>query len=62
MSWLLLQGVLLQIFTPPLGDRPTVFLEIIQRVGCMRPLLDPRGEEVRAKDTSKPVLVQVCIQ
>lgn len=28
------QGVLLQIFTKPLGDRPTLFLEIIQRVGC----------------------------
>ena len=30
------QGVLLQIFTTPLGDRPTVFLEVIQRIGCMR--------------------------
>uniref|UniRef100_K3WDR9 4-hydroxyphenylpyruvate dioxygenase n=1 Tax=Globisporangium ultimum (strain ATCC 200006 / CBS 805.95 / DAOM BR144) TaxID=431595 RepID=K3WDR9_GLOUD len=29
------QGVLLQIFTKPLGDRPTVFFEIIERVGCM---------------------------
>ncbi|KAG9439046.1 hypothetical protein H6P81_019211 [Aristolochia fimbriata] len=29
------QGVLLQIFTKPVGDRPTIFLEIIQRVGCM---------------------------
>lgn len=28
------QGVLLQIFTRPLGDRPTVFIEIIQRL-CM---------------------------
>lgn len=26
------QGVLLQIFTKPLGDRPTVFIEIIQRM------------------------------
>jgi len=31
------QGVLLQIFTKPLGDRPTVFVEVIQRVGCMVP-------------------------
>ena len=30
------QGVLVQIFTKPLGDRPTVFIEIIQRIGCMR--------------------------
>lgn len=30
------QGVLLQIFTKPLGDRPTVFIEIIERVGCLR--------------------------
>ncbi|EFJ35545.1 hypothetical protein SELMODRAFT_165961 [Selaginella moellendorffii] len=29
------QGILLQIFTKPVGDRPTLFLEIIQRVGCM---------------------------
>ena len=28
------QGVLLQIFTKPVGDRPTLFLEIIQRIGC----------------------------
>jgi 4-hydroxyphenylpyruvate dioxygenase len=28
------QGVLLQIFTKPIGDRPTIFLEIIQRIGC----------------------------
>ncbi|KAK9088130.1 hypothetical protein Scep_027212 [Stephania cephalantha] len=29
------QGTLLQIFTKPIGDRPTMFLEIIQRVGCI---------------------------
>ncbi|KAI3990773.1 hypothetical protein MKX01_004046 [Papaver californicum] len=29
------QGVLLQIFTKPVGDRPTILLEIIQRTGCM---------------------------
>jgi 4-hydroxyphenylpyruvate dioxygenase len=28
------QGVLLQVFTKPIGDRPTLFFEIIQRVGC----------------------------
>ena len=37
------QGVLIQVFTRPLGDRPTLFLEIIQRVGCM--VDDPDGEE-----------------
>lgn len=31
------QGVLLQIFTKPIGDRPTAFFEIIQRVGCKNP-------------------------
>jgi len=35
------QGVLLQIFTRPVGDRPTIFLEIIQRV-C------PKEKEMRA--------------
>jgi len=31
------QGILIQVFTRPVGDRPTLFLEIIQRVGCMVP-------------------------
>lgn len=37
------QGTLLQIFTKPVGDRPTIFIEIIQRVGCM--LKDVKGKE-----------------
>lgn len=28
------QGVLLQVFSKPIGDRPTIFVEIIQRIGC----------------------------
>jgi 4-hydroxyphenylpyruvate dioxygenase len=28
------EGILLQLFTKPIGDRPTFFIEIIQRVGC----------------------------
>ncbi|KAL1530858.1 hypothetical protein AB1Y20_001752 [Prymnesium parvum] len=28
------QGILLQIFTKPVGDRSTLFVEIIQRIGC----------------------------
>ncbi|XP_054798014.1 4-hydroxyphenylpyruvate dioxygenase-like [Prosopis cineraria] len=36
------QGTLLQIFTKPVGDRPTIFIEIIQRVGCM--LKDEEGK------------------
>merc|ERR1719498_1980784 len=32
------QGILLQVFTKPIGDRPTLFFEIIQRVGCMNEL------------------------
>lgn len=37
------RGVLLQIFTKPVCDRPTFFLEIIQRVGCP---LDAAGRPV----------------
>ncbi|KAL5571340.1 hypothetical protein UlMin_020937 [Ulmus minor] len=37
------QGTLLQIFTKPVGDRPTIFIEIIQRVGCM--MRDEKGIE-----------------
>ncbi|OIT01325.1 PREDICTED: 4-hydroxyphenylpyruvate dioxygenase [Nicotiana attenuata] len=36
------QGTLLQIFTKPVGDRPTIFIEIIQRIGCM--LKDGKGQ------------------
>jgi 4-hydroxyphenylpyruvate dioxygenase len=40
------QGILLQVFTKPVGDRPTLFLEIIQRIGCMEK--DPgTGREVQ---------------
>ena len=42
------QGVLLQIFTKPISDRPTLFFEIIQRVGCEVPakVTGPSGQEV----------------
>lgn len=36
------QGVLLQVFTKPIGDRPTIFIEIIERIGCM----EKKGEEL----------------
>lgn len=39
------QGILLQIFTKPLGDRATVFFEIIERVGCMTESLAGRLEQ-----------------
>ena len=29
------EGVLIQTFTAPIGDRPTIFIEIMQRIGCM---------------------------
>ncbi|XVE72338.1 hypothetical protein DITRI_Ditri11bG0031700 [Diplodiscus trichospermus] len=37
------RGTLLQIFTKPVGDRPTIFIEIIQRIGCM--LTDEQGKQ-----------------
>ncbi|KAL3754864.1 hypothetical protein ACJRO7_002028 [Eucalyptus globulus] len=37
------QGTLLQIFTMPVGDRPTIFIEIIQRMGCM--FTDDHGKQ-----------------
>jgi hypothetical protein len=33
-----------QIFTGSVGDRPTLFMEIIQRIGCMKPELVATGE------------------
>ena len=41
-----IQGILLQVFTKPVGDRPTLFLEIIQRIGCEYSVKPPDGEEV----------------
>lgn len=54
-----------QIFTKPLSDRPTVFIEIIQRVGCMRPkdaaaaaqqqgVQEPTPEEAPSSSTATP--------
>jgi len=40
------QGVLLQIFTKPIGDRSTLFLEIIQRIGCTK---DPKTNRAIAQ-------------
>ena len=40
------QGVLLQVFTKPIGDRLTLFIEIIQRVGCD---MDEEGNKVVQK-------------
>ncbi|PPD98729.1 hypothetical protein GOBAR_DD04255 [Gossypium barbadense] len=39
------QGTLLQIFTKPVGDRqrPTIFIEIIQRIGCL--VKDEEGKQ-----------------
>lgn len=39
------QGILLQVFTKPLGDRPTVFIEIIQRIGCDKDLSGAKTEQ-----------------
>ena len=41
--------MLLQIFTQPLSDRPTVFLEIIQRIGCTSPVLQADGSPAMDK-------------
>lgn len=38
------QGLLLQIFTKPVSDRSTLFLEIIQRNGCEMEVEDGNGE------------------
>jgi 4-hydroxyphenylpyruvate dioxygenase len=42
------QGILLQIFTKPISDRPTLFFEIIQRLGCevQTKVSSPEGKEV----------------
>ncbi|XP_021774266.1 4-hydroxyphenylpyruvate dioxygenase-like [Chenopodium quinoa] len=29
------EGVIIQTFTKPIGDRLTIFIEVIQRIGCM---------------------------
>jgi len=46
------QGVLVQVFTKPLGDRPTVFIEIIQRIGCERVTVGKDGEPPRTEQAA----------
>eukprot|EP00775_Hariotina_reticulata_P005049 gene5049-5290_t len=53
------QGILLQIFTKPLGDRPTVFIEVIQRLGCTRERQQPSGESATTGGDDQPDLTDV---
>ena len=55
------EGYLLQIFTKPIGDRPTVFFEIIERHGLARlrrgQLQGPvRGDRARAGEEREPLM------
>ncbi|PRW55993.1 4-hydroxyphenylpyruvate dioxygenase [Chlorella sorokiniana] len=58
------QGVLLQIFTKPLGDRPTVFFEIIERLCTLPPPAEVPlgdGEELpRSRRKRVPTEVGGC--
>lgn len=40
------EGILLQLFTKPVGDRPTFFFEIIQRIGCVVSYDEPPSSEM----------------
>jgi len=51
------QGVLLQIFTKPLGDRPTVFIEIIQRLCLVEP--EKKKEEEKEEEKKEVAVVEV---
>jgi hypothetical protein len=53
------QGVLLQIFTRPVGDRATLFFEIIQRIGCMDKQEEQQAAE-RALPPNEKLDMQVC--
>lgn len=46
------EGVLLQVFTKPVGDRPTLFFEVIQRIGCEFEASpdDSEGDRVESDD------------
>ena len=46
------EGVLLQLFTKPVGDRPTFFFEIIQRIGCQINT-DDDGDTIEQREGSK---------
>lgn len=52
------QGVLLQIFTKPLGDRPTVFIEIIQRLCLIEPDQKKEGNKDEKKGEEKEVVIE----
>ena len=50
------EGVLLQVFTKPLGDRPTLFIEIIQRIGCV--IVEEKEEEDSGALTSNDTKIR----
>lgn len=39
-------GTVLQIFTKPIGDRPTFFFELIQRIGCKTEAQNQDGKTI----------------
>jgi 4-hydroxyphenylpyruvate dioxygenase len=49
------EGVLLQIFTMPIGDRATLFFEIIQRIGCMH-----EAQVIQASGAVETVIEQMA--
>jgi len=51
------QGVLLQVFTRPVGDRPTLFLEIIQRIGCA---IEPASGDKQEAQPQPPLQKPGC--
>ena len=46
------EGVLLQIFTRPVTDRPTFFVEIIQRIGCRYRIDEEEEGEEEGEETA----------
>ena len=52
--------MLLQIFTKPLGDRPTVFFEIIQRL-CALPLPPEAAAAGAAEVSGRPCALPACV-
>ena len=49
------EGILLQVFTKPIGDRPTFFFEIIQRIGCVVSQQNGSDSEHEAAGRGTPI-------
>ena len=56
------EGYLLQIFTKPVEDRPTVFFEILQRKGLQKALAKATSKHCSRRSRESRAAAETCLK